>query len=199
MRHRIRQRKLGVVTKHRQAMLRNMTTSLLREERVVTTLPRAKELRRFAEKVITLSKREGLHARRQAAAIVRDRAVLHNLFDTLSGRYAERPGGYTRITKLGQRIGDGAEMALIELVDSTKPLRTEKKAEGKKKSAPAAGEKGAAAGAAESGAAAGPAKGRTRKLVDKLKGGLGRDKAKAKSAKTDKLRKQQPPKDDNAK
>ena len=197
MRHRIQQRKLGVVSKHRRALLRNLTTSLLREERLVTTLPRAKELRRVAEKVITLSKREGLHARRQAAAIVRDRAVLHNLFDALAGRYAERPGGYTRIVRLGPRLGDGAEMALVELVDTSKPLRTEKKGETKGKAKPAAEKGGAEAG--DQGAAAAPAKGRARKLVDKLRGGLQREKGKNKPAKPDKLRKQQPPQDDGAK
>jgi large subunit ribosomal protein L17 len=195
MRHRIQQRKLGVVTKHRRAMLRNMTTSLLREERLVTTLPRAKELRRFAEKVITLSKREGLHARRQAAAILRDREVLSNLFETLSGRYAERPGGYTRIVHLGPRLGDGAEMALVELVDSTKPIRSEK-SEAKGKAKPAAAAKGAAA---DQSAAAEPSKGRARKLVDKLKGFQRKKGKKSKPAKPDKLRKQQPPQVDDAK
>jgi large subunit ribosomal protein L17 len=195
MRHRIQQRKLGVVTKHRRAMLRNMTTSLLREERLVTTLPRAKELRRFAEKVITLSKREGLHARRQAAAILRDREVLSNLFETLSGRYAERPGGYTRIIRLGPRLGDGAEMALVELVDSTKPIRSEK-SEAKGKAKPAAAAKGAAA---DQSAAAEPSKGRARKLVDKLKGFQRKKGKKSKPAKPDKLRKQQPPQVDDAK
>jgi large subunit ribosomal protein L17 len=196
MRHRIQQRKLGVVTKHRRAMLRNMTTSLLREERLVTTLPRAKELRRFAEKVITLSKREGLHARRQAAAILRDREVLSKLFETLSGRYAERPGGYTRIVHLGLRLGDGAEMALVELVDSTKPIRSEK-SEAKGKAKPAAAAKGAAA--ADQSAAAAPSKGRARKLVDKLKGFQREKGKKSKPAKPDKLRKQQPPQVDDAK
>jgi large subunit ribosomal protein L17 len=191
MRHRIQQRKLGVVSKHRQSMLRNMTTSLLREERIVTTLPRAKELRRVAERMITLGKREDLHARRQAAAYVRDRMVVRSLFDTLSSRYAGRSGGYTRIVRLGPRKGDGAEMALIELVDTKKPVRREKtdakaKAKGKAEAAAAGGEAPAATG-------------RARKLMDKLKGGLKRGAAGAAAPKPDKVRKQQTPQDDDAK
>jgi large subunit ribosomal protein L17 len=97
-------------------MLRNLSTSLLEKERITTTLTRAKELRPFAEKLVTLSKKETLHARRQALAQIRDKRVVSKLFDTLSARYSGRPGGYTRIIKLGPRIGDNAEMAIIELV-----------------------------------------------------------------------------------
>ena len=99
-------------------MLRNMSSSLFQHERIRTTLAKAKELRPFAEKLVTLSKRESLHARRQVLRHIHDRAVVTKLFDTISARYAQRPGGYTRILKLGPRRGDHAEMALIELVGS---------------------------------------------------------------------------------
>jgi large subunit ribosomal protein L17 len=97
-------------------MLRNLSTSLFEKERIKTTLMRAKELRPFAEKLVTLSKKETLHARRRALRQLRDRRVVAKLFDTLSARFSGRPGGYTRIIKLGPRIGDNAEMAFIELV-----------------------------------------------------------------------------------
>jgi len=96
--------------------MRNLITALLREEKIQTTDPKAKELRRWVERVITLGKRGGLHARRQAAAIVQDKTVVQKLFDTIGPRFKERPGGYTRIIKLGVRHGDAAQMALIELV-----------------------------------------------------------------------------------
>jgi large subunit ribosomal protein L17 len=96
--------------------MRNLITALLREEKIQTTDPKAKELRRWVERVITLGKRGDLHARRQAAAIVQDKAVVKKLFDAIGPRFKERPGGYTRIIKLGIRHGDAAQMALIELV-----------------------------------------------------------------------------------
>ena len=117
MRHRHSGRKLGRTGSHRMAMLRNMVTSFLDKEKIVTTVPKAKELRPFAEKIITLGKQESLHARRRALAIIRKKSVVHKLFDTLAPRYADRHGGYTRIIRLGYRKGDSAEMALIELVD----------------------------------------------------------------------------------
>src|SRR5690606_20905099 len=117
MRHEVAGRRLGRPTAHRQAMLANMVTSLLRHERIRTTVPRAKEARKLAEKIITLGKKGSLHARRNAGRIVRDSDVLAKLFDGLATRYASRPGGYTRITKLGRRLGDSAEMAMLELVD----------------------------------------------------------------------------------
>jgi large subunit ribosomal protein L17 len=120
MRHRIDHRKLGRTRPHRQALLRNLTTSLFEHEKIVTTVPKAKELRRLAEKMITLGKRGDLHARRQVLAVVRDESVVKRLFDTISPRYKERPGGYTRIIKLNQRVGDGAPMAAIELVEEFK-------------------------------------------------------------------------------
>lgn len=101
---------------HRRAMLRNMATSLFRHERVETTTAKAKELRPFAERLITLAKRGDVPARRLAARKISDREVLGKLFDEIAPRYAERPGGYTRVLKLGNRKGDAAEMSLIELV-----------------------------------------------------------------------------------
>ncbi len=110
-------------------MFRNMVTSLLDKERIRTTLPRAKEVRPIAERMITLGKRETLHARRQALAFIKDPSVVTKLFDTLAPRFAERKGGYTRIIRLGFRDGDGAQSAIIELIGSEfKPA----KAEGKK-------------------------------------------------------------------
>ena len=109
-------RKLGRPTAHRKAMLRNQTTDLLREGRITTTLTRAKETRRLAEKMITLGKRGDLHARRQALAYIYDESVVTELFDNIAPRYADRNGGYTRILKLGPRQGDTAEMVFLELV-----------------------------------------------------------------------------------
>lgn len=163
MRHRVAHRKLGRKTEHRLALLRNLCTSLITHERLITTLPKAKELRPFAERAITLGKRalaadapeRALHNRRLAAAFfftgnsnrVPDGgykrpqaprtagvAALDKLFDELASRFAERPGGYTRILKLGTRRGDGAEMALIELLGSeAKELHEDEKKEEKKK------------------------------------------------------------------
>lgn len=163
MRHRVAHRKLGRTSEHRKALLRNLCTSLIVHERVITTLPKAKELRPFAERAITLGKRalsadvpeQALHARRQAAAYFfsgntnrvpdggykRPRAprtagvaALEKLFDELAERFADRPGGYTRILKLGARKGDGAEMALIELIGSeAKEAHTEEPEEEKKR------------------------------------------------------------------
>jgi len=118
MRHRVAHRKLGRTTPHRTALLRNLATALFERERIRTTLPKAKELRPFAEKLITLAKREDgrLHARRQAARQLQDPAIVQKLFDTIGARFASRPVGYTRILRLGTRHGDGAEMAYLELV-----------------------------------------------------------------------------------
>ncbi len=109
-------RKLGRPTAHRKAMLRNQVTDLLREGKISTTLTRAKETRRMAEKMITLGKRGDLHARRQALAYIYDEDVVTMLFDDIAPKYAERNGGYTRILKLGQRRGDTAEVVFLELV-----------------------------------------------------------------------------------
>ncbi len=117
MRHRKKGRKLSRTASHRKATLRNLATSLIQHERIETTTAKAKELRPYAERLITLAKRGDLHARRLAGRKIADRAVLGRLFDDIGPRYAERPGGYTRILKLGSRRGDAAEMSLIELVD----------------------------------------------------------------------------------
>jgi large subunit ribosomal protein L17 len=116
MRHRKKGRNLSRSPSHRRALLRNMATSLFRHERITTTTARAKELRPYAERLVTLARRGDLHARRLAARRIADREVLGKLFDDIGPRYAERPGGYTRILKLGTRKGDAADMALIELV-----------------------------------------------------------------------------------
>lgn len=116
MRHRKRGRGLSRSPSHRRALLRNMAASLFRHERITTTTARAKELRPYAERLITLARRGDLHARRLAARRIADREILGKLFDDIGPRYAERPGGYTRILKLGNRQGDAADMALIELV-----------------------------------------------------------------------------------
>ena len=116
MRHRKKVVKLGRTASHRDAMLRNLTTDLLRHGKVRTTLAKAKAVRPLAERMVTLGKRDTLHARRHAARVVRDPDVVRSLFNELAPRYAERPGGYTRILKLGSRSGDHAEMAIIEFV-----------------------------------------------------------------------------------
>jgi large subunit ribosomal protein L17 len=117
MRHRVSGRKLNMKSAHREAMFANMTVSLLRHEQIKTTKPKAKELRGFAEKMVTLGKRGTLHARRQAFAFLRDDAVVQKLFDSLATRYKDRQGGYTRVLAAGHRYGDDAPMAVIELVD----------------------------------------------------------------------------------
>ena len=117
MRHRKGIKKLGRTGPHRRALLQNLATALFQHERVQTTDAKAKALRPFAERLITLAKRGDLHARRLAARHVRDRETLQKLFGDIAGRFEERPGGYTRVLKLGRRRGDNGEMALIELVD----------------------------------------------------------------------------------
>jgi large subunit ribosomal protein L17 len=160
MRHRVGHRKLGRITPHRMALLRNLTTALFERERIRTTLMKAKELRPYAERLITLARRDDdrLHARRLAARALQDRRVMKKLFDDLGARFAGRPGGYTRILRLGPRRGDGAEMAIVELIGSE--YKPEKKtgekgkkgaARGGKAETPAGGEKTAKAGAAKGG------------------------------------------------
>lgn len=117
MRHGAAYRKLGRTVSHRQAMFANMAASLIKHEQITTTLPKAKELRPFVEKLVTLAKKGDLHARRQAISAVRDVSQVGKLFDTLAPRYAERNGGYIRIMKAGFRHGDNAAMAVIEFVD----------------------------------------------------------------------------------
>ena len=117
MRHGMANRKLNVTSSHRAAMFRNMATSLLKHEQITTTLPKAKELRPYVERIITLAKRGGLHARRQVHAVIMDDAVVEKLFTTIAERYKTRQGGYCRVLKAGFRYGDAAAMAVIELVE----------------------------------------------------------------------------------
>ena len=117
MRHAKAGRKLNRTSSHRTAMFANMAASLIEHEQIVTTLPKAKELRPIVEKLVTLAKRGDLHARRVAASRLRDEAMVHKLFETIGPRYAERQGGYTRVLKAGFRYGDNAPVAVIEFVD----------------------------------------------------------------------------------
>jgi len=135
MRHRMAGKKLGRNSSHRRAMMRNMVTSFFDHEKITTTDARAKELRKLAEKLITLGKRGTLHARRQVMEVIQDKKVVAKLFERLAPRYQDRPGGYTRIIKLGLRDGDKASMVIIELVEeelSTKPKKAKKKPAAKK-------------------------------------------------------------------
>jgi large subunit ribosomal protein L17 len=118
MRHLKSGRQLSRNSSHRWALMRNLITALLREEKIRTTDPKAKELRRWVDRVITLGKQGTLHARRQVLSIVQDKAVVRKLFDTIGPRFKDRPGGYTRIVKVGIRRGDAAQMSVIELVAS---------------------------------------------------------------------------------
>lgn len=136
MRHKVGHRKLQKDTSHRLAMLNNMVTSLLEHEAIKTTLPRAKEARKMAERIITLGKRGGLSNVRLAGRTVKNREILQKVFGELKDRYQSRPGGYTRIVRLGFRTGDAAQMALLELVDrpakpakGAKAEKTEEKSE----------------------------------------------------------------------
>ncbi len=117
MRHRNSGRKLGMKAQHRTAMFANMAAALIKHEQITTTLPKAKEIRPIIEKLVTLSRRNDLHARRQAISTVRDLDQVKKLFDVLGPRYAGRPGGYTRVLKAGFRHGDNAAMAVIEFID----------------------------------------------------------------------------------
>ena len=119
MRHNVRGRKLNRTPAHRKMLYRNLVTALIKHERITTTVPKAKEARSLAEKLITFAKAGDLHARRMAARKVNEPAVLQKLFAEIGPRYADRPGGYTRILRLGPRKGDSAELAILELVDST--------------------------------------------------------------------------------
>ena len=125
MRHRVAHRKLGRITPHRTALLRNLATALFERERIRTTLMKAKELRPFAEKLITLAKREvnREHSLRLAQRDIRDKVVVKKLFDTLGPRYKDRSGGYTRVLKAGYRYGDSAPVAVIELVDRDESVK----------------------------------------------------------------------------
>jgi large subunit ribosomal protein L17 len=144
MRHRKTGVKLNRTTSHRQAMFRNMVTSLFKHDRIRTTDVKAKELRRWADHIITLAKRGDLHARRQAMAIIREKAVVHKLFEEAGNRFGAISGGYTRIVKIGRRPGDAAPISLIELIgveDREKPGKKKTKAASKKKAKPAESKK----------------------------------------------------------
>ena len=145
MRHNLGYRKLGRVTEHRIALLRNQAAALIRHERIETTIPKAKELRPFVERLITIAKRgvaagaadgKSLHARRLVLAEIPDKDVVSKLFDEVAPRFAERPGGYTRILRVGFRRGDAAEVAQVELVGSEYNPRAAEPAEGEQKDAP---------------------------------------------------------------
>jgi large subunit ribosomal protein L17 len=153
MKHRVVGRRLDRTTEHRTAMLRNLVTSLLEHEKIKTTTPKAKELKRFADKIITLGKKGTAHSRRVAARDVRDTTILEKLFGDVAVRFKARPGGYTRIIRVGRRAGDNADMAVIELVDRKKGAaegeeKVEAKAD-KKAAAPKAEKKAAAPKAAK--------------------------------------------------
>jgi large subunit ribosomal protein L17 len=129
MRHLRADVKLGRETNHRRMLLRNLVTSLLKEERIMTTVQKARFMRPHAERLITLGKEGGLHKRRQAAAVIMDPNTVRKLFDTIGPRFSSRPGGYTRMTRLGWRQGDGAEMVMVELVGSELKKKVKKKKE----------------------------------------------------------------------
>ena len=138
MKHRVAGRRFDRTSEHRTAMFRNLMTSLLRYERIITTTPKAKDLKRFADKVITLGKKGTLHARRLAHRVVRDAEALAKLFGPIADRFKARAGGYTRIVRVGRRPGDNAEVAMIELVDRPATEEVEaKKAEASEKEKPA--------------------------------------------------------------
>jgi large subunit ribosomal protein L17 len=126
MRHRLHRYRLGRVSEHRLALLRNLLVALFRHERITTTEAKAKAVRPWAERMITLAKRESLHARRQVLTMVPDRQVVRRLFDTIAARFSDRPGGYTRIIKHGVRRGDAAPLVFLELVDRREPPREER-------------------------------------------------------------------------
>ncbi len=132
MRHRVSGRKLSRTTAHRRALFRNQLASLIEHERIRTTLPKAKELRPIAEKMVTQGKRGSLHARRLVGRWVSNRQLVRKLFEEIAPRFAERPGGYTRIVKLGPRLGDAAEMAVLEFVEKGEAAPEPAPAKGKK-------------------------------------------------------------------
>lgn len=133
MRHRKSGKTLGRNTSHRKAMMRNMVTSFFDHEKITTTDARAKELRKMAEKLITMARRGDLHSRRLIMQVINDKKVVAKLFDTIAPRYTERPGGYTRIIKLGHRSGDNAALSMIELVEEELTAKPKKKKAAPKK------------------------------------------------------------------
>jgi large subunit ribosomal protein L17 len=187
MRHAVKGRKLGRTTSHREALFRNQLQSLMDKERIITTLPKAKELRPLAERVITRGKQGTIHARRWALRWLLRRDLVKKLFDDIAPRFSERPGGYLRIVKLGPRQGDGAEMAVIEMVDRVAPAASDKSGG---KDAAAAGGKGTATTA--KGAKAGAAKKGAAKPQKAAKGGADEEEAEEKPKKAAKAPKQKP-------
>ena len=123
MRHNKAQRKLNRTASHRKALFSNMANALIKHEQIMTTLPKAKELKPIVEKLVTLSRKNSLHARRQAISKLQDTSMVSKVFDVLGPRYADRPGGYTRIIKAGFRYGDSAPMAVIEFIDRDKDAK----------------------------------------------------------------------------
>ncbi len=157
MRHRKSGNRLGRNTSHRKAMLRNMVTSFFDLEKITTTDARAKELRKLAEKLITTAKRGDLHSRRLVLEVVRDKKTVDKLFERIAPRYAGRPGGYTRIIKVGQRVGDNAALSLIELVEEEFTAKPKKKAPAKEVAKAVAPEPAEEASAEEASAEEAPA------------------------------------------
>jgi len=193
MRHRVHGRKLGRPTPHRRALLRNLCTSLFEHGRITTTVQKAKELRPFAEKLITLGKKDTLHARRRAATFLLKAAVVKELFDTIAARYADRNGGYNRIIKLGFRSGDGADLAIVELLGSELSVKKAEKAADEKakkekprKETPEAAEGTVAEGSGEAGKDQSVAKKFSKKIKGALKGEKVSKPGKAKKARKDK-------------
>jgi large subunit ribosomal protein L17 len=133
MRHLVKGRRLGRTSAHREALLRNLVTSFLEKERIQTTLAKAKEARPLAEKMITLAKKNTLHARRRALAVLTKESAVTKLFSDIGPRFTERPGGYTRIVKTGLRVGDGAQMAFLELIGAEYKKKEKKKKDKDKK------------------------------------------------------------------
>ncbi len=142
MRHGIAHRKLGRNPGHRKALLRNMVNALVRSERIQTTVAKAKEIRRLADRLITLGKRDTTHARRRAFSILSNKETTEKIFSTLASRFAGREGGYTRIVRTGYRVGDGSELAILEYLPAEE--KKEKPKKGRKKAAPAMDKKPAA-------------------------------------------------------
>jgi len=192
MRHGVKGRKLGRTTSHREALFRNQLQSLMDKERIITTLPKAKELRPLAERVITRGKQGTVHARRWALRWLLRRDLVKKVFDDIAPRFRERPGGYLRIVKLGPRQGDGAEMAVIEMVDRVAPAGAEKPGAGKDAAA-GGGKRGAAGKAAAKSAKRGAAGKAAPKPEKAAKGGEAEEKKLEKAAKSAKKKPAKPP------
>lgn len=177
MRHRVHSRKLGRTSAHRLAMYRNLVTSLLEHEKVETTHAKAMEVRRLADRMITLGKRGDLHARRRAQRVIRGREVAAKVFGELAERYRTRPGGYTRVLRTRRRVGDAAEMSVVELVEPLEPPK-KKKTGGRKKASEASAKKTAKRKASDAKAG--------RAAKDAEEGGGGRKKSATRKKKTGK-------------